>query len=161
MSYKFSERVKQVLQDAGWYEGRCVDVSEAVQALEKIGIIAFPQAGRVLEELHGLQIKGGGNFTFYMSEIVTYLEEEDIPFLNKLIDEPLCPVVYSERVFLLISQSGKSIILHDEWTAYRLYPTFEDGLEAIFFVSSGGPEFVWIADKDKPRGYGEEVIIVR
>jgi hypothetical protein len=35
MSYKFSERVKHVLQQAGWYEGRSVDVSEAVRLWRK------------------------------------------------------------------------------------------------------------------------------
>jgi hypothetical protein len=157
MSHRFSERVKRVLQNAGWYERRCVEVTGAVQALEKIGIIASPQAGLVLQEFHGLKIKGDRHYSFSMSEILTgmVLAEDDIYFLNKLIDEALCPFACGESVLLLIAASGKCVILYNEWTSYRLYRNLGDCLEAIFFLSDN-LEFIWIADEQKPRRWREE-----
>jgi hypothetical protein len=155
MSYKFSEPLRQILQEAGWYEGRRVDVIEAVQALEKVGFSVFPQAYQVIQEFEGLEAKGENNYTFCIPEIASYFEEEEVTFLNKLIEEALCPFAYGERVVLLISQSGKVVILHDEWTVYRLYNNLEAGLEAAFFVSDK-PEFIWLSDEDKPVNFREE-----
>jgi hypothetical protein len=154
MSHRFSERVKRVLQNAGWYERRCVEVTGAVQALEKIGIIASPQVGLVLQEFHGLKIKGYRPYSFSMSEILTgmVLKEEDVYFLNKLIDETLCPFGCGESVLLLIAVSGKCVILHDEWISYHLYENLGDCLESAFFLSDKRAS-IRIADEQKPRNY--------
>jgi hypothetical protein len=105
-----------------------------------------------LEALHGLEITGGGIFTFYMPEIVACYDEEDIPYLNRLCNEPLCPFAYITRVILLVSQSGRVVILHHEWTNFRLYNNLKDGLEAVFFPSDE-PKFMWLMDEDKPVNF--------
>jgi hypothetical protein len=156
MSYKFSERVKQVLQEAGWYEGRRVDVSEAVRCLEKFGIAASPQVGMLLEEFHGLKINNGNAwYSFCVPDAMGWIEEEDIPYLNQLTGIDLCPFGYGIGMLLLVSPIGEIVMLQDEWIAYYHLPCLEDALEAAFF-SDVESTYRFIPDAQKPYGFRDD-----
>jgi hypothetical protein len=48
---KLSEKTKSIIEAAGWYSGRSVDIDSTVEYLEKKGYEVFDCAKDVLKEL--------------------------------------------------------------------------------------------------------------
>jgi len=110
-----SEQAQTILADAGWYEGRNVDVTETVTFLEAKGYDVFPCVIEVLKEFGGLECSykrpdgSDESFHFHTIEIYgDYYEKEDFEDIEKRVGEPLIAIGGAYRYMnMFMSQSGK------------------------------------------------------
>lgn len=52
----YDKKVKEMLEKAGWYEGRKINISEKVTKLEECGIKVFDKAKEFFQEFDGLNL---------------------------------------------------------------------------------------------------------
>lgn len=60
----FSEEALEKLKEAGWYEGRKIDITEYVEYLESLGVEVLDSAKRFLEEFGELNVSLAGEIAF-------------------------------------------------------------------------------------------------
>ena len=133
---EISKKTIEVLKDAGWYEGRKIDIAENVKFLEERGFEVLESAKKFMEEFGELKIKVediGEDGKKYFSEHTTCIKEvvgieNSANFdLKKYEDQEnekvmLIGALYDCDRFLYISESGR-IFDSVEWAGY-------DALEA-------------------------------
>jgi hypothetical protein len=154
---QLSETVLAILRSHGWQEGRQVDISAILALLKSKGIDPSPIAVEFLKEFHGLhlQLPHGGisamNFDVY--EVMTFLEEGELTWLESLVGQPLCPVGVGGRFLLFIAPSGEAIFLHDEWLLYLRAKDIHDAFEVICSPEFKDYETVMLTEDQKPPAF--------
>jgi hypothetical protein len=147
------DRIVEVLEGAGWKRGRERDIGPVIGELESHGIRVSPAAQEFMAEFHGEQVvRANGLFEFDARAAHKWIEDDDVPFLNRLVGVELCPVGFGMRMFLLITPSAEFVLLHDEWLLFHRFANVIEALDAVFFVPAEQKP-IWIADPDKPIGF--------
>jgi hypothetical protein len=155
MPSRFSDDVVRALREAGWHEGRRVDAQDARTYLEEFGFTISPVAADFLAEFHGLHFDlANGPHDFDVRKATFLMEQEEVPFVNKLIEEPLCPVGYGGRCYMLLTPSNTAIFLHDEWLGFIRPMDLPEAMRWFLCCPSlGVNNWVDLADDQKPVGY--------
>ena len=114
------ENTLKYLREAGWYEGRKIDITEIVKYLEGYGYEVFEPVKRFLEEFGMLTIRIPDDCEFsnykYNEHHTNVMEAIDWPYsdgvfedVEKYAGERLVPVgmIHNENLWLFVSESGK------------------------------------------------------
>ena len=115
-----SERTLEILEEAGWYEGRRIDITEMVHNLEKSGFVVFDAAKRFMEEFGELKLENrrvlpDGTILYGRTETInvncTEWLELERNNLDKYLDERTIYMgnMGSGELFFYITESGKFI----------------------------------------------------
>ena len=133
---EISNKTIEVLKNAGWYEGRKIDISENVKFLEERGFKVLESAKKFMEEFGELKInveeirKDG---TIKVSEHSTCIKEtvgigNSIHFsLEEYISESdmLIGSLYNFATYLYISESGR-IFKSTGWVGDNVWEAFDN-----------------------------------
>ncbi|MCM1316224.1 MAG: SUKH-3 domain-containing protein [Prevotella sp.] len=121
-----SENTYRRLKEAGWYEGRKIDISGLVEECEKDGVFLTEPQKRFIEEFGGLKgsTENTMNYYFYISDKRTheYSEGKPVYFINILnytsenIDEDigLC-CIEDDDIIEIIEKYGKNTVCIGEY----------------------------------------------
>jgi SUKH-3 immunity protein len=159
MTIALSEGAKEILRAAGWYEGRRVDIRPIVAFVEQHGFSVFPVGSDFLSEFHGLKMRlskrGGLSFIhFDVYEEVGWIEPGDKPFLDALVQAPLCPVGHGGGVLLFVTEPGEMVLLSDQWMGFSRFPSIAEGMDVILGLSRP-PQYdgVALTEEQIPPGF--------
>ena len=109
----------EILKEAGWYEGRRIDITEQIKVLQERGFIVFDDAKKFLEEFGELTIIDRTEEDDGVFENIheTVLEEvisdyNSGVFKLKYVEEKTLPIgyIHNGEMYLWISESGKFYI---------------------------------------------------
>jgi hypothetical protein len=155
MPSRFSDEVVHVIRAAGWNEGRLVETQDATTFLREFGFTVSPPVAAFLAEFHGLHFDlVNGPHDFDVRKATFWMTQEEVPFVNRLIDEPLCPVGYGGRCYMLLSPSSKVIFLHDEWLGFIRPMGLPEAMRLFLCCPAAGKgNWVDLVDPQKPVGY--------
>ena len=121
------KKVKQKLEDSGWYEGRKINIKSHVEILENCGFEVFDSAKQFIEEFGDLDIKAKSKvsstslviFNTYVKRILEVFNEyndKDIIRnkyfdLSKNTDEKIVPIgtLSNGEMIVFITESGKLV----------------------------------------------------
>lgn len=113
------------LQEAGWYEGRKIDISGLVKECEKDGVFLTEPQKRFIEEFGGLKgSREGSNYWFYISDKRTneYSNGKSVYFIDMLnytsenIDEDIgLYCIEDDDVINIIEKYGKNTVCIGEY----------------------------------------------
>lgn len=116
---KISKNTMAILKQAGWYEGRKIDVTETKLHCESMGYEVFPAVVKFLEEFGDLKIvipkpnnlgeKEERHSTFTKRIIGNYFTHSGCIELEKYANEGLVVVGQAcrENLLVYVSESGK------------------------------------------------------
>ena len=132
---QFTEETKRLLEKAGWHEGRQVDPTPYVEALQKRGYTVFPPVVEFLRQFGGLE--------FYSLEYDSFIQRFDptntyatspaaVNHDAAAIGVPLCPIGEADdyTTTLMMDPAGK-IYYRLEDGIYHIEGTAEAGLNAL------------------------------
>jgi len=109
-----SNETLKILRDAGWYEGRRIDIKEIEESLEKIGYTVFPEVKSFLREFGNLVIEDTINDETHNTSIrfANYYGNGTFKSIEKYAGEKLVPVgmIDSGNLQLFVSESGRVYI---------------------------------------------------
>ncbi len=146
--------VRELLHRSGWTEQRQFDTHAIRDYLASAGVEVNPAADAVLRQLHGIRLDlPNGPFEFDVRKAVSWLSDSDLPFLRTIIGQPLCPIGYGGRRFMLVSPDGEVILLNDEWLFFHRFSTLSEALDDICFPGKRMPEAIWLEATQQPPGY--------
>ena len=146
-----SEKTLEILKEAGWYEGRKIDITEMVSDLEKNGFVVFDTARRFMEEFGRLNVEYRTELPsgkVYIGRHITINANntkwlEKMHNLDKYLDEKTIYMgcLGGGELFFYITESGKIItpigfMGNDPWEFW----------ENVFFRKTSMP---WEAYYDK------------
>ncbi|WP_252243957.1 MULTISPECIES: SUKH-3 domain-containing protein [unclassified Clostridium] len=115
---EISNKTIEVLKNAGWYEGRKIDISENIKFLEERGFEVLESAMKFMEEFGELKINVGkirrdgskkiSKHSTCIKETVGVLDNSCFG-LSKYVDEKVTLIgeLYSSEIRLFISESGR------------------------------------------------------
>ena len=115
---EISKKTIEVLKDAGWYEGRKIDIAENVKFLEERGFEVLESAKKFMEEFGELEINieeietdGTIEVSEHTTRMVDVVGDLDSDWfgLENYISEKVVPIgmLYDSEMFLYISESGR------------------------------------------------------
>ncbi|WP_063915660.1 SUKH-3 domain-containing protein [Paenibacillus elgii] len=106
-----SNETLKILRDAGWYEGRRIDIKEIEDNLEELGYIVFPEVKSFLAEFGNLEIEDTINDETHNTSIrfTNYDDNGSFKSEEKYAGEKLVPVgmIDSGNLVLFVSESGR------------------------------------------------------
>lgn len=118
MNYNFSNEIKELLKQAGWYEGRRVDISAVKATFNRSAIEFFAIAEEFLEEFNGLTLSSQKKTAFYIDGLKALKElkedendDEQIQYLDKILNKKLCPIGVWGDDIILISTDNEIVYL--------------------------------------------------
>jgi hypothetical protein len=123
--------------------------------LEEFGFTVSAQAMAFLAEFHGLHFDlVNGPHDFDIRKATSWMDQDEVQFVNRLIEEPLCPVGYGGRCYMLLSPRSEVIFLHDEWLGF-IGPLDLRKAMWLFLCRPGAGKGNWtdLAHHQKPVGY--------
>lgn len=131
-----SNKTIEVLKNAGWYEGRKIDISENVKFLEERGFEVLESAKRFMEEFGELKINVEDideDGTTDISEHTTCIKEtvglgNSFNFgLEDYVDEKVMLIgsLYDFNIYLYISESGR-IFDSIGWVGNSVWEAFDN-----------------------------------
>jgi len=123
--------------------------------LEEFGFTVSSPALAFLAEFHRLHFDlVNGPHDFDVGKSTFWINQDEVPFVNKLIEEPLCPVGYGGRCYMLFTSRSKVIFLHDEWLGV-IRPLDLRQAMWLFLCCPGAGKRNWtdLTDHQKPVGY--------
>ena len=103
-----SEITINTLKNAGWYQGRNIDIRTIEESLEKIGYVIFPKAREFFGEFGNLIIEDNKNSEIHNTSF-RFSRAGGFREIEKYAGERLIPVglIDSDFLVLLISESGR------------------------------------------------------
>ena len=116
--------VVKVLKDSGWFEGRKVNITPIIEALENEGYICFEYAREVLESLNGISIdtKGFGEYWGAQFDIDALDagsgEYGSLEHFELIANEKLFPIGHNPIEFIYVGESKK--VYGGCWNEFRL-----------------------------------------
>ncbi|WP_158617050.1 SUKH-3 domain-containing protein [Corallococcus exercitus] len=126
-----SDEVAKTLRRGGWSPERRVPIDGMVQVLEVEGAIVHPVAEAVLANLGGLVFRSarGKKVAFGAEEACYWIGEGDWPYIRKLHGESACPVAAGGGMIYFVSENGRWMSVHDQWTICYFLEALSDVLE--------------------------------
>jgi hypothetical protein len=129
-----------LLEDAGWYEGRNIDVEYIIKELSNDGyMINNKQIRDLLKEYWNLNIEfktPDGYFSNIKlnTEVAKDVDKISVAKISQAIHDDLIPVgsINEDSALLLLSDSGKFYMITDN-DVYKIRDNFFDTLKAIIF----------------------------
>lgn len=127
--------IKEVLENAGWYYGRKIDVDYMIEELEREGfVIKNHRIIELFEEFWNLNIEyktPDGSFSSIRlnTEVACGIEKKIVDQISNMINDELIPVgaMHEDTALLLISNSGLFYLAADE----KFYKIGDDFFEAL------------------------------
>lgn len=106
------------LQEAGWYEGRKIDISGLVRECEKDGVFLTEPQKRFIEEFGGLEGSREDSHYFYISDNrkIQAHNTEFFYFINIFIDKDL--ELESEEINPVVKEYGENTVRIGEYGYY-------------------------------------------
>lgn len=155
---EISNKTMKVLKNAGWYEGRKIDITETVKFLEERGFEVFEKAKKFMEEFGELKInveEVAIDGTKYVSEHTTCIKEivgtkSSVNFDLKKYETQenekvmIIGALYDCSRFLYISESGR-IFDSVEWAGYGSLEAWDN------IISEKGIIIDMLSKNDSPR----------
>lgn len=122
------EETKKVLKEAGWYEGRKIDISRHIEFLKSKGYEVFDELEKFLQEFGDLKIILEDNDALdpeentieYSTCIIDIIGEDDRSLnQDKKAGEKTIPVaeLYNKDILVYISESGKFYTFEGFWNS--------------------------------------------
>lgn len=109
-----SNETVKILRDAGWYEGRRIDIKEIEENLEKLGYTVFPEVKSFLREFGNLVIEDTINDETHNTSIrfTNNVNNGSFKLEENYAGEKLVPVgmIDSDNLMLFVSESGRVYI---------------------------------------------------
>ncbi|MBI3235041.1 MAG: SUKH-3 domain-containing protein [Bacteroidetes bacterium] len=133
--------IKSMIENAGWYEGRSIDIDYMIEELEREGYkIKNNHVIQLLKEFWNLNIEfitpSGRNSNVRLNiEAALEVEKRDIDKISEILKEELIPVgfIHEDTAILLVSSSGKFYMAANR-TIFRIGKDFFEALDTVFFV---------------------------
>lgn len=133
---EISNKTIEVLKNAGWYEGRKIDIDENLEFLKERGFEVFESAKRFMEEFGELKInveqiwldgsKHISKHTTCIKETVGMLNSIHFK-LRRYTSEKVIPIgsLYNFTIDLYISESGR-IFDSTAWVGDNVWEAFDN-----------------------------------
>ena len=87
---------------------------------------------------------------FDVADALLWLDNEDIPVLEGVVNELVCPVGYGGGVFAFVTPSGRMLFLHDEWLTLSITRSVEAGIEKICSRQFEDYELIELSNEQRP-----------
>lgn len=134
------EKIKQCIEEAGWYENRKIDISYMIQEYKRHG---FKEPNKFIQDF--LMEYGDVRIEFINDSGLCYdvrinpdvglefIDSDDISVLEEIIGDSLLPIgsINSDHGGFLVSFSGKFYLLGDDGI-YHLGDHFLEVCETVF-----------------------------
>lgn len=159
MTERFSEPVLRVLEAAGWFDGREVDITSAEETLRRWGFEVSPAARAILREFLGLEcvdLDTRSWLSFRFDTPIMEWEPGDVPAIGRLTGESLCPVGFGCGMIWLVAASGHVVLLNDQWLGFTRACPFLEALDAHFRAQYEAGEWVDLTDERLRELLGED-----
>jgi hypothetical protein len=111
-----NEKVKEILEDAGWYNGRQIEIDYLIEEI-KGNDLTIPNEAieNFLKEFGNLEFNfvlltgEPGNIKLVIDEVAPYIEPRNLIQWQNLAKENIVPVgtMFNDDAYLFISYSGK------------------------------------------------------
>ncbi|MBZ4401750.1 SUKH-3 domain-containing protein [Myxococcus sp. AS-1-15] len=156
------EEVMVILRAAGWTPERDVQVGEARTVLLRLGIAIHPAAERVLRSLGGLTLCSSDHrsLEFDAMNAINQMEMELLSYVRRYFAESACPVMFGNDMIFFVSESGRWMALHDQWTVYYILPGLDAVLRFALFVENELGRMTSLEGDMVPPGYGSDPRII-
>jgi len=109
-----SNETVKILRDAGWYEGRKIDIKEIEENLKKLGYTIFPEVKSFLREFGNLVIEDTINDETHNTSMrfTNNVNNGSFKLEENYAGEKLVPVgmIDSDNLMLFVSESGRVYI---------------------------------------------------
>ncbi|MBZ4401749.1 SUKH-3 domain-containing protein [Myxococcus sp. AS-1-15] len=150
------EEVMVILRAAGWTPERDVPVDDARTALSRVGITIHPAAERVLRSFSGLTLysKDKRQLRFDAEYALDQMEADLLPYVRRCFTEAACPVALGNDAIYFVSEDGRWMALHDQWTVYYLLPGLDAVLRFALFLQYEPGQMTGIEGDMVPPGFG-------
>jgi hypothetical protein len=132
--------IKEVLENAGWYEGRRVDIDYMIEELQRGGFeIKNHNIIQLLKEFWNLNIEyqtPTGNLSNIRlnTEVVNGVEKSVVDKISVLLHDELLPVgLIKEDSALLLVSNSEAFYMAAENEIYRLGDNFFAALSTIIY----------------------------
>lgn len=138
------EKIKEFIEEAGWYENRKIDISYMIDDYIQHG---FKEPNFCIQdfliEYGNIKIEYKTKEEFWFDVTINpdvglkFLDSEDSPLLEQIVGDKLLPIgsINSDNNGLLLSFSGKFHLLNDDGI-YYLGDNFLEVCETIFLQKS-------------------------
>ena len=95
-----NDKSKEILKEAGWYEGRKIDLTDILEVYNKNNVEVFPKAKEFLEEFGDIIIKDDGR-PYHVFDIKRLFRRRYRPMLAEELS-----ILFNEKVIRLGDCSG-------------------------------------------------------
>lgn len=131
------EKTKQIIEEAGWYEGRSIDIDYMLEELKNSGYIVNPVIVGLLKEFWNLNLEfiapdGRFNNIRLNVEAASYYSKKDLEKISAYLQEEIIPVgeIHEGAATLLVSASGKFYMISDNGF-FKIGDNFPQALDVI------------------------------
>ncbi|WP_374966097.1 SUKH-3 domain-containing protein [Lysinibacillus sp. RS5] len=135
---KLSEKTKSIIEAAGWYSGRSVDIDSTVEYLEKKGYEVFDCAKDALKEFGGLtyvylEDDSEGSFIIAPHEALgdaarLHLKRYEVILGKKLV---VIGTAYGDNAIMFMDEVGKVYGFHDDYYIWKLGDSIYDAVNNL------------------------------
>lgn len=123
---KLSSKTISILEKAGWYSGRRVNINSTVEYLEKKGYEVFESVKDALEEFNGLTFRYLDNddqseFSIIPQEGLGDLERKHYKRYEVILGKNLVVIgtVYDDNATMYMDELGKVYGFHDDYYIWK------------------------------------------
>lgn len=139
MSIAISSQAIEILESFGWSRDRSVDVSDVEAFIQNRGFVVTTLGREFLRSFHGLKFvlpprQGLSFVNFDVPEELGWLTNEDLPYLDRLAGDRLCPIGHGGGNLLFLSQRDEMLLLSDQWLGFSKLSNLYDGMDLILGV---------------------------
>lgn len=135
------DKIKHLLEEAGWYEGRRVDIEYMIDDLRKAGLtIPNDLISELLTEFWNLELNFilsdglSSNIRLNIEEAMMGIMIEELEKLQRATNDKLVPagLIHFESALLFVSYSGKFYMIVER-QMFLIGQNFFDMLETVVF----------------------------
>jgi len=155
---EFSKESRELLTNAGWFEGRSVDVVDVERYLTEVGSHVSNAARSFLSEFHGIHFKA----EYYRVVFDVYKTtrhcgtKEDIKHLESILGEQLCVIGDICYSALFMTSSGQVVSCAIDWSYYRIFENYHMMIETYVSNDLHAGKTHEIEDSQLPEWYQDD-----
>lgn len=143
-----NEKSKEILKEAGWYEGRNIDIDDIVRYCEEGGYGVFPKAKEFFKEFGNIIIKKDG-YNYHVFDLKKVFARGQYngclsEVISEVIGEKVLLIgnIYGSMFDLYISESGK---IYDDHACLgeNIYEAWDCILETLSYEECTKRSVIW------------------
>jgi hypothetical protein len=160
--FEISESLGERLTAGGWRVDRDMEVAGYIEAWTNRGVAVNDHAKRILASFGGLEFRmpNGGitAIAFDPKLALRTLLPIDLEYLMRIIQEPVCPIGRGGGYYLLVTPSGKILLLQEDWFCLFFADSLGGMLDLLFDKKQDRCTEVQLRADQKPPAYRDDEI---